>query len=126
MSSQIAKSGRNQQNTSFDPYPEETQEMPVRPYTVLHDLLPFYSDSDCREEVQGARLVVLRSDDPRQSHHPTECMPTRKLYSKGQILLWDINGKQQWEESWYLNPETGVREKAWIRSVEFVGKVMKG
>ncbi len=125
MSLPDAQSGRNQQKPGFDPNPGVIQEMPVRPYTVLHDLLPFYSDSNCQVEVQDARLVVLRSDDLRQDHHPIECIPTRKIYSKGQTLLWDVNPKRQWEESWFVNPETGIKEKAWARSVEFVGKVVK-
>ncbi len=109
----------------FDPRPEEVHEMPVRPYTLLHDPLPFYSDPECRAEIEGARLVVLRSDDPRQKHHPIEYMPTRKLYSKGQTLVWDINPKRQWEEAWYINPDSGRKEKAWARAVEFIGKAVK-
>ena len=121
----LAAQSQNDQAPEFDPNPEETHDMPVRPYTVLHDLLPFYSDPDCRVEVKGARLVVLRSDDPRQTHHPIECMPTRKTYSKGQTLRWEINHKLQWEESWYVNPDTGSKEKAWARAVEFIGLVVK-
>ncbi len=109
----------------FDPNPGETHEMPERPYTVLHDPLPFYSDPECRNQVSNARLIVLRSDDPRQKHHPIECMPTRKNYRKGQTLVWDINHKLQWEESWYINPDTGGKERAWARAVEFIGKVVR-
>ena len=108
----------------FSPEPEITREMPVRPYTVLHELLPFYSDPDCRNEVKTARLVILRSDDPRQTHHPVECMPTRKNYEKGQTLVWDISHKLQWEEAWYVNPDIGNKEKAWARAVEFLGKLV--
>jgi hypothetical protein len=118
-------SRQKKQEPEFDPNPGVIQEMPVRPYTVLHDLLPFYSDAECRVEVQGARLIVVRSDDPRQTHHPIECIPTRKIYAKGQTLLWDINHKAQWEESWYVHPDTGNKEKAWVRAVEFNGKVVK-
>ena len=116
--------GRKKAAPSFDPNPEVIHEMPTRPYTVLHDLQPFYTDAECRLEVQGARLIVLRSDDPRQNHHPVECMPTRKRYTRGQTLQWEIDHKQQWEDAWYVNPETGKKEKAWSRAVEFVGKVV--
>ena len=111
--------------TVFDPKPKETSEMPVRPYRVLHAGLPFYSDPECACEVLGARLVVLRSEDPRQQHHPIECMPTRKHYEKDQVLSWDINHKIQWEDAWYVNPESGNKEKAWVRAVEFIGMVVK-
>ena len=109
----------------FDPEPGETSEMPVRPYRVLHADLSFYSDPECTLEVQGARLVVLRSEDPRQQHHPTECMPTRKHYQKDQLLRWDINHKIQWGDAWYVNPKSGSKEKAWVRAVEFIGLVVK-
>jgi hypothetical protein len=120
-----ASPGQKKQEPQFDQNPEIIQEMPVRPYTVLHEPLPFYSDAECRVEVPGARLIVVRSDDPRQTHHPIECMPTRKTYAKGQTLSWDINHKVQWAESWYVDPDTGNKERAWLRAVEFVGKVVK-
>ncbi len=110
---------------SFDPTPEILSEMPVRPYLVLHADLPFYSDPECKVEVQDARLIVIRSEDPKQQHHPVECLPTRKRYENGQILRWDINHKTQWADAWYRNPGTGVIEKAWVRSVEFIGPVVK-
>ena len=118
--------GRKKAVEIFDPNPEVIHEMPARPYTVLHDLQPFYSDAECRLEVQGARLVVLRSDDPRQKQHPVECVPTRKRYARGQILMWEINHKLQWEDAWYVNPETGKKEKAWTRAVEFLGRIVQG
>jgi hypothetical protein len=54
-----------------------------------------------------------------------ECMPTLKEYSRGQILRWDINHKRLWEAAWYLNPDTGAKERAWVQAVEFTGKVVK-
>jgi len=115
---------RKPPEAAFDPTPETIHAMPVRPYLILHANLPFYSDPECRAEVTDAKLVVLRSEDPRQSHHPVECMPTRKNYSKGQILRWDINHKRQWEDAWYLDPETGEIRKAWSRAAEFLGPVV--
>jgi hypothetical protein len=107
----------------FDPKPEIVSKMPARPYRVLHAGLKFYSDPECKSEVKDATLAVLRADDPMQTHHPIECMPTRKIYAKDQILQWDINHKVQWDHSWYVNPDTGHSEKAWTRAVEFVGKL---
>ncbi len=116
---------RRQQPEVFDPNPATATEMPVRPYRVLHAGIPFYSDPDCRMQVQGATLLILRSDDPRQKHHPVECVPTRRNYRTGDIVQWDINNKQQWTDGWYRNPETGNSEKAFMRSVEFSGKVVR-
>ncbi len=109
----------------FDPNPEFTDRVPVRPYRVLHADLPFYSDKDCRTEVQGARLVVLHCEDPRQRQRTIECMPVLKNYRKGQTVCWELNNKNIWEEAWYINPDTGVSEQAWVMAVEFCGKVVE-
>ena len=116
--------GRKKPEVVFDPNPSELDTMPVRPYKVLQANLPFYSDPECRMEVTGARLVVLRCDDPRQKMRTIECMPVRKTYRKGQWVRWDINHKTQWESAWYRNPETGQIERAWVLAVEFVGPVV--
>jgi hypothetical protein len=107
----------------FDPSPEVLDAMPARPYRVLHADLPFYSDPECGIEVRGARLVVLQCEDPVQQHHPVECMPALKDYRKGQVVRWDTNHKRVWDAAWYVNPETGSKEKAWAHAVEFMGGV---
>ncbi len=119
-------SGKKQDEPAvFDPRPGETREMPARPYRVLHANLPFYSDANCQIPVQGAYLVVLRCEDPAQKFHPVECMPTRRQYQHGQVVRWEINPKALWEQSWFVDPETGKPEKAWTQSVEFDGLVFR-
>jgi hypothetical protein len=108
----------------FDPVPETIDAMPLRPYTVLHSDLPFFADPECRKEVGGACLIVLRCEDQRQEERPVECMPTRKHYRKGQLVRWDINHKRQWETAWYVDPDTGRKERAWAMAVEFIGPVV--
>ena len=108
----------------WDPRPDEVHEMPARPYRALYADLPFYSDPECTREVKDSRLVVLRCEDPRQQDHPVECMPTRKKYPAGVLLRWEINHKRQWDNAWYVNPETGQKEKAWSRAVEFLGPLV--
>ena len=73
-------------SSTLDQQPGETTEMPTRPYTVLHANLPFYVDPDCRIAAGGASLIVLRCDDPKQTHHPIECMPTTYRYAAGQTV----------------------------------------
>ena len=109
----------------FDPRPKVTDEMPARPYRVLHANVPFYSDSDCRNEVPGARLVVLQCEDPCQTERPVECMPALKEYSPGQVVTWELNNDILWETAWYRNPATGLAEKAWSQAVEFIGRVIR-
>jgi len=124
MSSFFGRKGNNNPE-SFDPNPGIVEEMPARPYRVLHADLPFYSDPECKSKADGARLVVLRCEDPKQQHQVHECMPTRKKYQTGQLVRWDLNNKVIWQESWYRDPETGLTEKAWTQAVEFVGRIVK-
>jgi hypothetical protein len=119
-------SGRKRSEVSevFDPNPETISTMPARPYRVLYSDLIFYSDPDCKKQVNDARLVVLRSEDPKQQHQVQECMPTRKKYQVGQVVGWDLNNKRIWQDNWYINPETGKAEAAWVQAVEFTGRVV--
>jgi hypothetical protein len=110
---------------AFNPDPGIAERMPVRPYRVLYADLPFCSDPECKSKVEGACLIVLKSEDPRQKQQVQECMPTRKKYQGGRLVQWEINPKKMWPECWYKNPETGKIEKAWIQCVEFIGKVVK-
>jgi hypothetical protein len=117
--------GRRKPEEVADPNPGETHTMPARPYRILHANLPFYLDAECRNEVQGARLVVLRCEDPRQAQQVVECMPSSKTYAQGLTVAWDLNKEIIFSTAYYRNPETGKNERAWSRAVEFVGPVVK-
>lgn len=121
-SSQPVRPG--QAEASNNSNPEVIHEMPARPYRILHADLPFYSDPDCLNEVEGKRLIVLRCEDPKQKQNVVECMPTSKRYVQGQIVSWDIDPKKLSAASWYRNPDSGNKARAWAQSVEFIGKVV--
>lgn len=116
---------RREPQAPFDPDPGYTDQMPARPYRVLHAGLPFFSDSECRNRIEGAALIVLRCEDPAQKHHPIECMPARKKYNVDDVVQWDINKDKLWSESWYVDPGSGTRTKAWTQAVEFIGKKVR-
>jgi hypothetical protein len=118
-------SGRNESSAAFDSNPGFAEKMPARPYRVLLINLPFYSDPECKSQVEGSRLILLKSEDPKQNHQVEEWMPTRMQYQVGQIVQWGLNNKNIWQESWFKNPETGKIEKAWNQAVEFNGKIVR-
>jgi hypothetical protein len=109
---------------TFDPNPGTRDTMPERPYRVLYADLDFFSDPECKAKVEGACLVVLQSEDPKQKHQIQECMPTRKKYQVGQLVEWDLDNKRILQNCWYRNPQTGKAEKAWVQAVEFIGRVV--
>ncbi len=117
--------GKRKQDEEVDPDPGETHEMPARPYRVLHARLPFYADAECRTDVKGAWLLVLQCEDPKQKQKTVECMPAMKTYSSGQLVRWELNNKNMYEAAWFINPDTGMKEKAWILAAEFVGRIIK-
>jgi len=117
--------GPKKTEAAFDPDPGYIETMPARPYRVLHADLPFYSDPECRMESKGARLVVLRCEDPAQQHRPIECMPALKTYRKDQVVQWEINHKRVWDAAWYRDPDSGTNRKAWARAVEFMGRICR-
>jgi hypothetical protein len=121
----LVSSRANESSDVFDPNPGFIERMPARPYRVLAADLPFYSDPECKSEVAGARLVLLKSEDPKQKHQIQECMPTRMNYKAGQLVRWDLNNKNMWQGCWYRNPDSNKIEKAWTQAVEFIGRLVK-
>ncbi len=109
---------------SFDPKPEETDELPFIPYRVLHMDLPFYDDPACEKEVTDARIVILEGLDPDDELMEVDVLPTRKEYQPGQLVTLNLNNKRLWEECWFRNPETLQIEQAWTLHVEFIGQVI--
>ena len=55
---------RQKDTEQVDLSPAETDEMPIVPYRVLHTDIPFYSDSECKNEVPEARIAILEMLDP--------------------------------------------------------------
>ncbi len=116
---------RKKDEVEFDPEPGEMKRMPDRPYRILYANLAFFSDAKCEKTIEGATLVILRCEDPRQKHMPIEYMPTTKNYKAGELVNWNLNNKKLWESAFFRNPQTGKIEKAWSQAVEFIGKVVR-
>jgi hypothetical protein len=108
----------------FDTNPGFAAAMPARPYRVLVVDVPFFSDPECKSQIDNAKLVLLKSEDPKQKHQVEEWMPTRMKYQANQLVQWDLNNKQIWQECWFKNPQSGKIEKAFIQAVEFCGKIV--
>ena len=104
--------------------PNESDEMPQVPYRVLYANIPFYSDSECKQEVAEGRIAVLEALDPDDEFLELDVVPTLNRYEPGRLVRWTLNNKKLWEESWYKNPENGQIERAWTTHVEFNGEVL--
>ena len=116
---------RQKAKEEVDLSPDETDEMPIVPYRVLHADIPFYSDPECKNEVPEARILILEMLDPDDELKELDVVPVMKKYEPGQLLRWNLNNKTMWEESWYRHPETGEIERAWSHHVEFIGQIVR-
>ncbi|MDA2928546.1 hypothetical protein MYX84_01145 [Acidobacteria bacterium AH-259-O06] len=110
--------------TEPDPNPSVTDQMPTVPYRVLYTNIPFYSDTECKNEVAEAKIVILEALDPDEPYKELDIAPTLKNYKPGQLVTWTSNNKKLWEESWYKHPETGQIEQAWTFHVGFTGELI--
>ena len=117
-------SGDKVKDQQIDRHPGESDEMPVVPYRVLYTDIPFYSDPECKNEVQEAKITILDALDPDDQFRELDIVPTVNQYEAGQLVRWTLNNKKLWEESWYKNPETGRIERAWSIHVEFKGQII--
>ncbi len=123
------KSAHSSQDESGNPStgqirPEETEDMPIVPYRVVHAGIPFYSDPDCKNEVSDGTIVIVESLDPDDPYPEMDIMPTHVQYSPGQLVDWNLNNKRQWEDNWFRHPETKNIERAWTLHVEFTGRLI--
>ncbi len=104
--------------------PQSSDEMPVVPYRVLYADIPFYSDPECTQEVEAAKIAILEALDPDDEFEELDVVPSLNRYEPGQLVRWTLDNKNLWEESWYKNPESGQIERAWTIHVEFIGQVL--
>lgn len=108
-------------------YPQEPQTtdlVPIVPYKVLHSGLPFFSDPECQEQVEKARICILLALDPEDRVVEPDIVPTFGEYPEGAYVAWSLDSKKLWEGCWFRNPETAQIEKAWNFHVLFTGAVI--
>ncbi len=123
------KSADSSQDESRNPStgqirPEETDDMPVVPYRVVHAGIPFYSDPECKNEVSDGTIVIVDPLDPDDPYREMDIMPTLAQYSPGQLVDWNLDNKEQWEDNWFRHPETNKIEQAWTLHVAFTGRLI--
>ena len=87
--------------------PQYSDEMPVVPYRVLYANIPFYSDPECTQKVEAAKIAILEALDPDDEFKELDVVPSLNRYEPGQLVRWTLDNKNLWEASWYKNPESG-------------------
>jgi len=54
----------------------------------------------------------------------TRLYPSTREYVEGMSVGWEWNydKRQDWEDTWYKDPQTGKCTQAWSGSIEFIGR----
>ena len=102
--------------------PEVTEKVPLVPFKVVETDIPFFSDSEARNLVEEARIVILQALDPEDQILEQELVPSTQRYRRGDYVTMNFDSKKLWEESWYRNPVTKEIEQVWSIHVNFVGR----
>ncbi|MBH3464801.1 hypothetical protein I5Q49_08070 [Pseudomonas carnis] len=96
--------------------------IPMSTYTVLHTDIPLFQDSECTN-MTGGLGVILEAISPGGVKKTKLIFPTlRDWFKKGQNVSWDWDLQNIWQETWYVDPETGEKKQGWSSSGEFVGR----
>lgn len=96
--------------------------LPVYTYTVLHSDIPLFQDSQCTSMIGGLG-VMLEAVGPGGVKKTKVIFPTlREWFKPGQNVTWSWDLQNVWQETWYVDPETGEKKQGWQSSAEFVGR----
>jgi hypothetical protein len=112
---------QKQPNLSVLQEPEVVETVPLVPFKILETDIPFYSDSEGKNRIEEARIVILQALDPDDQILEQELVPSTLRYSRGDYVTMNFDSKKLWEESWYRNPVTREIEQVWSIHVNFVG-----
>jgi hypothetical protein len=95
------------------------QSLPRDLHTVHAPAMQLFSDEWGRRPIADVRGVSLLEGDygagPR-------VFPTRRMYTRGEVVSWEWDVRRMWGPTWYRDSETGEIEMAWTQSAEFTGR----
>jgi len=97
--------------------------IPREAHIVHHTGVDLFSDADCVSKLQGVKGLILETTAPSKKEKRHSIFPTTKTnYERSKKVAWEWDLSAVWEKTWYVNPDTGVKEQAWRSSGEFVGR----
>jgi hypothetical protein len=83
-----------------------------------------YSDPECIHQIEDAKGLVLETTSSDKTKVFKRIFPTiqPKYYQVGQKVTWEWNLSRVWAETWYRDPDTNEKKKAWDSAGEFTGR----
>ena len=98
--------------------------IPHETNVVYHPGVDLYSDSECTQKVDGAKGLILETISPGKAEVFHRIFPTSRpqYYKRGNRVTWEWNLSRVWQQTWYIDPDTNKKRKAWDSAGEFVGR----
>ena len=98
--------------------------IPRETYKVKATGINLYSDQNCkiiRDDVKG---VIIETTTPDIQEKYDRIFPTRNpsYYQIDKRVSWEWNLGVSWDNTWYIDNNTGDIKSAWTSSLEFTGR----
>jgi hypothetical protein len=98
------------------------QSIPYPRRTIVDVGITVFSDNKCERPRDDVTIVMLETTTPGNEKGKRHVYPTtKKDYIVGKEVAWEW-GDKSWNESWYMDPNTGENKEAWKGAVEFTGR----
>jgi hypothetical protein len=100
--------------------------VPRAKYIVYKKDIEVFSDPKCetkRTDVKGVIFETISSESIHTSYNLRAT--TKNFYQEGDMVAWEWSFDNQWDRTFYKDPDTGKIVKAFDSSAEFVGRPIK-
>lgn len=83
-----------------------------------------YSDLECTHKIEGAKGLILETTSPGKAEVFKRIFPTTRseYYQRGRRVTWEWDLSRVWAQTWYIDPDTKKKKKAWDSAGEFAGR----
>jgi len=98
------------------------QNLPRDLHVVHAPAMQLFSDEWGRRPIADVRGVSLLEGDYGSG---PRVFPTRRSYTRGEVVSWEWDVRRIWGPAWYRDSDTGEIEIAWTQSAEFTGRSLE-
>lgn len=100
------------------------QSIPHEINVIHHTGVELFTDKQCTQKLEGVKGVILETTSPGRAEVSKRIFPTKNAsyFKNGKRVTWEWNLSYVWGQTWYVDPDDGLKKKAWDSSGEFVGR----
>lgn len=102
------------------------KDIPREKYLVYKKDVDLFSDPKCENKRTDVKGVILETISTEGTHTSYNLRPTTKnYYQEKDSVAWEWSFDNQWDKTFYKDPDTEKIIKAFNSSAEFVGRPIK-